>query len=112
MIVFDDHSGGEIPGIDVDFFPGRRSISRTFPRRTRHPRQSERIGLIDMTGCDRGTGDFCEHGLEDHVVLLRNNDRLFGQTSGAFQGLCDALAAIDARKSSAEDRDFEFHTTG
>ena len=111
MIVFDDHSGGEIPGIDVDFFPDEIDL-QDFPAQNPQSPTESTDRINDMAWCDRGTSDFCEHGLEDHVVLLRNNDRLFGQTSGLFQGLCDALAAIDARKSSAEDRDFEFHTTG
>ena len=40
--------------------------------------------IDDVTGSDRGTRDFGEHGLENHVVLFGHDDRLVRRQSCSF----------------------------
>ncbi len=65
-----------------------------------------------MARGDRGPRDLGEHGLEDEVVLVRDDDGLRGIPAGAPQILREAFAAGDAGETAAEDGDFEIEAGG
>ena len=66
----------------------------------------------DVARGDGGPRDLGEHGLEDEVVLVRDDHGLLGPQPGALQFLREALPAGDPGETAAEDGDFEIETGG
>jgi hypothetical protein len=63
-------------------------------------------GIDDVVRGDGGAGDLCEHGLEDHVIVIGDDaDALsaFGAAKLALEG----LGAVDTGKAAAGDEDVE-----